>query len=203
MRFTVYPRVALIVALIILVLAAEWAWLRHRRGAAPEPGIAAHAAVPGGPFALTDHTGRAAGAQDFHGRILLLTFGYTGCADICPTVLQHLAAVMDLLDPADPVTPLFVSLDPARDTPEVLAGYVAAFHPGIVGLTGDQAVIGRLAKAYRVNYARHGTEDDYLIDHSAAIYLIGRDGKPVRYFRPETAPAAIAAALRRLLAARS
>jgi protein SCO1/2 len=134
----------------------------------------------GGPFRLTDHTGRAVTDADFGGRFMLIYFGYTYCPDICPTEMQTFAEVMDRLGPlADRVQPILITVDPARDTAEHLAGYVALFHPRLVGLTGTDAQIAEVARAYRVYYAKTDAKDGgaYLMDHSAAVYLMGPDGR--------------------------
>jgi protein SCO1 len=125
----------------------------------------------GGPFALVDHAGRRVTDQDFRGSWLLVQFGYTGCPDLCPLGLDTLAGALDLLGPAaaPQVRPLFVTVDPARDTPTALAGFVPAFHPRLLGLTGNEPEIRAVAKAYRVHRRKvlpnPARPDDYLIDH--------------------------------------
>jgi protein SCO1/2 len=142
----------------------------------------------GGPFALTDHTGGRVTDVDFRGSWLLVQFGYTGCPDLCPLGLDTLARVLDLLGPAAAarVQPLFVTVDPARDTPAALAGFVPAFHPRLVGLTGSEPEIRGVAKAYRVHRRKVLTDparpDDYLIDHGSFTYLMGPDGRFVTLF---------------------
>lgn len=199
-----HPRLVVVVLLITVVLAAEWAWLRLRGQPSSEPvGNTAEvrAAVPGGPFALTDHLGQSVSNRDFGSDLLLIVFGYTYCPDVCPTTLLGVASALDLLgDQAARIRPLFVTIDPARDTPEVLAGYVAAFHPRLVGLTGSAAQIKRMAEDYRVYYARVGPEDGaYTMDHSAFVYLVDADGRPLAYFPHDLAPDDFAAAVRAVL----
>lgn len=133
-------------------------------------------------FALTDHTGRAVTQADFAGRHLLLLFGYTYCPDVCPTGLQTMAATLDRLGAeADKVQAAFVSVDPQRDTPEHLAGYVALFHPRLVGLTGSDEAVADFAKQMRVKYAkvilRPEDPSAYAMDHTASFFLLGPDGK--------------------------
>ncbi|PWC56607.1 SCO family protein [Azospirillum sp. TSO22-1] len=133
-------------------------------------------------FALTDHTGRAVTQADFAGRFLLLTFGYTACPDVCPTGLQTMAATLDALGPeADKVRAAFVTVDPQRDTPAQLSGYVELFHKHLIGLTGDEPAIADFAKQMRVKYAkvvvRPEDPDAYAMDHTASFFLIGPDGK--------------------------
>jgi protein SCO1/2 len=150
----------------------------------------------GGPFTLVDHTGRTVTERDFAGRALLVYFGYTYCPDVCPTELGTIAAAMDAMGPAgERVTPVFISIDPERDTPEALADYVSRFHPRLIGLTGSAEQVAQAARAYRVYYAKVAPRDTtgYLMDHSSFIYFVGPDGRVRSLFRPETAPEAIAA----------
>ncbi len=152
----------------------------------------------GGPFTLVDQTGRSVTEQDFAGRALLVYFGFTYCPDVCPTELGTIAAALDAMGPAgERVTPVFISIDPERDTPEAMADYVSRFHPRMVGLTGSAEQIAQAARAYRVYYAKVRPRDssDYLMDHSSFIYLVGPDGRVRSLFRPETSPEAIAAAV--------
>jgi protein SCO1 len=147
---------------------------------------------------LTDHTGARRPEADFLGRLTLLYFGYTHCADVCPTDLQAIAAAADLLGGDEPVRMLFVTLDPERDTAERLAEYVALFHPRLVGLTGSPAEIRRVARDHKVYSRRVEPPDasDYLLDHSAFIYLRGADGRHLGFFPPGTPAERIAAAVR-------
>jgi protein SCO1/2 len=134
----------------------------------------------GGPFNLVDQTGKQVSDKDFQGRYLLVFFGYTNCPDICPAGLQVMSAALDKLGHrADDIVPLFITLDPARDTPEKLAAYVSSFTPRLVGLTGSESDIASVAKAYRVFYQKVADDKDptrYSIDHSAIFYLMGKDG---------------------------
>lgn len=155
------------------------------------------AAAPGGPFTLVDHRGGTVTDVAFRGKFMLVVFGYTSCPDICPTTLQSVAEAMDRLGPlAARVQPLFVTLDPERDGPEVLAHYVRAFDPRIVGLTGTPAEIEQVARAYRIVFqkvtekAASEANDaaDYSVDHNAFIYLMGPDGSYVTHFSHGVAP---------------
>jgi protein SCO1/2 len=147
-------------------------------------------AAVGGPFSLVDHTGRRVTDQDFSGRYMLIFFGFTHCPDICPSALQVMSEVVDRLGPkADRITPILITLDPERDTPDQLARYVASFHPRLVGLTGTPAEIAAAAKAYRVYYRKAATEasaDTYTIDHTSIVYLMGPDGELVAHFTHAT-----------------
>ncbi len=154
-------------------------------------------------LSFTDHTGRAVSECDYAGKYQLIFFGYTHCPDVCPTDLQVLARAVDALGPAGAaVRPIFISFDPARDTPPVLAEYVANFHPRLIGLTGTRAQISAAAKAYRVIAEKTGESadgKDYLIDHTAQTYLIGPTGEGLEIFDHGTRPQAMAQRIRRHL----
>ena len=143
-------------------------------------------ALIGGPFRLTDSGGNEVTEKDFAGRPMLVYFGFTNCPDICPSGLQIISAALDKLGPAGKdLVPIFVTLDPERDTPEVMGAYVKSFHPRIVGLTGTQDEIAAVAKAYRVYYARvadAGSAGNYSIDHSGFMYLMDRSGQFTQHF---------------------
>ena len=143
----------------------------------------------GGPFELTDHTGRLRTERDFRGQLMLVYFGFTYCPDICPTDLQAIGLAMDKLGKdAESVQPLFITVDPARDTPEHLADYAKLFHPRLVGLSGSADAIRKTADAYKVYYAKVDLNRDggYTIDHTAFIYLMDRDGNYLGFFPPGT-----------------
>ncbi|ADJ21839.1 electron transport protein SCO1/SenC [Hyphomicrobium denitrificans ATCC 51888] len=134
----------------------------------------------GGPFSLIDQTGKRVTDQDFRGKEMLVFFGFTNCPDICPAGLQVMAAALDQLGKkADDVVPLFITLDPERDTPEKMGEYIKNFSPRLVGLTGSASEIAATAKAYRVFYQKVPDEknpNNYSVDHSAFFYLMGKDG---------------------------
>lgn len=142
----------------------------------------------GGPFSLIDHDGNPRTERDFGERFLLVSFGYTYCPDICPTGLQTIATALDLLGRrAVRVQPLFVSVDPARDTPAALKAYVAQFHPRIIGLTGSETQVRAAAKVFRVHRSKvlladADSEADYLVNHSSLSYLMAPDGQFITLF---------------------
>ncbi len=176
-------------------LAGVAAWARWRPGGAGTAGI-------GGPFTLQDGDGKAVTDRDFRGRWMLVYFGYTRCPDACPTALQDMANALDALTPEQraKIAPLFISVDPERDTPAVVRDYVRAFDAPITGLSGTPAQVAAAAKAYRVYYARHPRADgDYEMDHSSIIYLMDPRGEFAGNFTHETAPEVIAAKLRTLV----
>ncbi len=162
-------------------------------------------ALVGGPFSLTNHEGDSVTEQDFRGRLMLVFFGFTFCPDICPTELQTISRAIDELGPeAEEVTPVFITIDPARDTPQRMAEYVAHFGPRFVGLTGSESEVRDAARAYRVYFAKVADEDaaeNYLMDHSAFTYLMDRDGKYVTHFPFRTPASVIASRVRQQLVA--
>lgn len=152
----------------------------------------------GGHFRLTDHTGKIRSDKDFLGQIMLVYFGYTFCPDVCPTDLQQIGQAMTLLgESSNGVTPIFITLDPDRDTRELLSHYVPSFHPKIVGLTGKTNDIQALARAYKVYYAKVPVSGwaRYTIDHSSYIYIMDRKGKYLGFFPPGTSAHRIASYL--------
>jgi protein SCO1/2 len=164
----------------------------------------ARAVEIGGPFELVDQHGVARTDADFRGSYLLVYFGYTYCPDLCPTTLIEMEDALDRLAAADPakaarVVPMFVTVDPARDTPEVLASYAAGFHPRLVALTGSQKALDRMGRRYGVRYGRAPGRgpDDYLVDHTSFVYLMGPDGRYLEHFEKDVGVDDLAAALRR------
>jgi cytochrome oxidase Cu insertion factor (SCO1/SenC/PrrC family) len=156
----------------------------------------------GGPFDLIDHVGRRRTDLEFRGKFLLLYFGYCYCPDVCPTDLMAISDAMDLLGVASgKIQPIFITVDPERDTVEHLADYVTAFHPSLIGLTGTPEQISKLALAYKVYYAKVEAPDgsDYAIEHTGFIYLIGRDGRYLGFFPPNTSAERLAEIIRQQL----
>src|SRR5262245_27680523 len=186
-------------ALIAAVLGAAGALL-HLQADPPAPGRRADAArlmdelmsgkAPiGGPFALTDQNGARRNLSDFRGRLVLLYFGFTYCPDVCPTDLMAIGnAIGSLGSDGDKVQPIFVTLDPERDKPEMLRAYVASFHPRFVALTGSEDEVRRVATSYKVFFekVRPPGVSTYLIDHSAFAYLLDRAGRFITLFPPGT-----------------
>jgi protein SCO1/2 len=154
-------------------------------------------------FKLTDHNGKVARLADFRGKAVVMFFGYTQCPDVCPTTLSAMREAMNLMgDDARRVQVLFVTVDPARDTPALLAQYVPAFHPSFLGLYADEKNIAALAKDFKVFYAKQpgSTPGSYSIDHSTGSYAFDPQGKLRLLLRHGEAPANIAADLKALLA---
>jgi protein SCO1/2 len=162
-------------------------------------------ALVGGPFSLTDHTGKRVTDRDFRGHTLIVMFGFTFCPDVCPTELQLVSAALDKLGPkGKSIVPLFISVDPERDTPAQLALYVKSFHPRLIGLTGTPEEIAAVAKKYRVYFKKvpdPKSTAGYTMDHSALIYVMGPDGSYETHFTPGVSVAALAERLAELLQA--
>ncbi len=160
-------------------------------------------AAIGGPFTLVDGAGKTVTDQAFRGKYMLVYFGYTFCPDVCPTTLNDVAQAVDKLGPAaDKLQPLFITIDPARDKPDVIRQYAAAFSPKLQGLTGSAAQIATVAKEYRVYYAPHKTgpnPDDYTMDHSSVLYLMNPAGQFIGVIRADEGPDAMAADLKKMM----
>jgi protein SCO1/2 len=155
----------------------------------------------GGPFALVDQDGHNVTDKTYAGRWRLMYFGYTFCPDVCPVDVQKIAQGMKAFAAADParaakVVPIFVTVDPERDTPAVLKTFVRAFSPTMVGLSGTPAQADAARKAFRVYAKKAGTGPDYLVDHTAIIYLMDPANQPVSFLDHGATPAAIAAELK-------
>ncbi len=193
---------------LALIAAVTGLYVAQRATKESPPDIVATAVKIGGPFELVTHTGRTVTDADFRGKYLLVFFGYTFCPDVCPTTLRDVADTLDALGPlANAVQPLFITVDPARDTPQVLAEYVTAFDPRLIGLTGTRDQIARVTQVYRVYYAKAtentGTDpNSYLMDHSAFTYLMGPDGAYVTLFPYGTGPEKMAETIRKIIAMR-
>ena len=160
-------------------------------------------ALVGGPFKLIDQSGKDVTDRDFRGRHMLVFFGFTHCPDICPAELQVMSAALDQLgDEAHKVVPVFITLDPERDTQAAIADYVKHFGSNFVGLTGSPEAVAAAAKAYRVAYAKvemQGAADGYTVDHSALVYLMDTDGEYVTHFVYGTSADKMAKTLARYL----
>ena len=156
----------------------------------------------GGPFTLTDQTGKPRSDSEFRGKLMIVYFGYTYCPDVCPADLMAITQALDALGPAAAdVQPVFITIDPERDT-KGLADYVAAFHRSLVGLTGSPDEIREVANSYKAFYAKVPGEKgrDYSIDHTGVIYLMGRNGEYLGFMPPQTNADRLTEILRKYLA---
>ena len=194
------PVAVLLAGFVILGAGAFLALSLHEtpRGAA---GTLLASAI-GGPFQLVDQNGKTVTNADLKGKWSLVYFGYTHCPDACPTALNDISIALDELGPKrDAVRPVFITVDPERDTPEVLKSYVTAFDAPILALTGTPEEIAQAARGYRVYYAKHPeTGGDYSMDHSSVIYVMDPEGRFTASFTHENTPEQIAERLKKLLA---
>ena len=190
-------RLILIIAAFFagLVLCLSLVLLVVQRGSVPVP----QASAVGGPFKLIDQNGRTVTEQDMKGKPFLVFFGFTHCPDVCPTALFDISEVFRRLGPdADRAAALFITVDPERDTPEVIKNYLSSFDPHLRGLTGEQAAVDSVIKAYRA-YAKKVPNPDgsYSMDHTALVYLMDKEGRFVAPFNLKRRPEDSAADLRR------
>jgi protein SCO1/2 len=188
----IYGIIGLVVVLLIMGTGA-YVWLSG----------GGSASLVGGPFTLEDSAGKQVSDRDFRGKYMLVYFGYTFCPDVCPTTLNEVADALEHLGTkANDLQPIFITVDPKRDTPAVVKQYTAAFSPKLIGLTGTPEQIAAVAKAYRVYYAEHRTgpgPNDYSMDHSSILYLMGPDGKFVAPVRADESGKDMAADLNKLM----
>lgn len=161
------------------------------------------AAAVGGPFTLVNGQGQTVTNRTFRGKYMLVYFGYTHCPDVCPTTLSDIAGALQKLGPkAARVVPVFITVDPARDTPAVVGHYAALFSPRIIGLSGSAAQVARVADEYHVYYAKHVTgpgPDDYSMDHSSVLYLMDPNGRFVAPIAAEGSVHSLTDSLARLV----
>ncbi|MBT5264866.1 MAG: SCO family protein [Rhodospirillaceae bacterium] len=188
-----------LIALAVLLAATGYAGYRAWQ---MNQGVSTPTASIGGPFSLIDQSGKTVTDESFRGKFMLIYFGYTFCPDVCPTSLSAMGDALDLLGiEADKIKPLFITVDPERDTVEVLADYHQHFHPFFSYLTGTPKQVAVAAKAYRVFFRKAPTADgkDYFMDHTSLTLVMGPDGKYVGHFPHDSTPEQIAKGLRRFI----
>jgi protein SCO1 len=197
-RFAV---VAIVFAALLVIAAGVLLALAVRE--TPRGGAAgtALASAIGGSFHLIDQNGKAVSDADLKGKWQLIFFGYTHCPDACPTALNEIALALDQLgEKRSDIAVVFITVDPERDTPEVMKSYVQSFDAPIIALTGSADAVAQAAKAYRVYYAKHPRGDgDYDMDHSAVIYVMNPEGRFTATFTPDSTADAIAQRLQKLI----
>lgn len=161
-----------------------------------KPDLEVSQSIIGGPFEMVNHLGETVTQETFKGRHMLVYFGYTFCPDVCPTELQSMTvALNDMGKKADAITPVFVTIDPARDDVAAVRDYIGFFHPRLVGLTGTPEQVKTITDAFGVFYARArdtGETSDYLMDHSSLIFLMDEEGRYVTHIRTGTSPEVMA-----------
>lgn len=189
-----FSKIVVIVAAII-TMAALWFITTAKENKKPlaGQGYSAGKAEIGGDFVLTDQNGNQFSSAQLRGRPSLIYFGFTFCPDICPTSLQKLTAVIDTLDRYKiDVTPIFITIDPKRDTVASLKQYLAHFHKKIIGLTGSEEAIKEAADKFKVYYAiapgSNPKGNDYLLDHTSMVYLMDKNGEYMTHFHLDSNP---------------
>jgi protein SCO1/2 len=176
---------------VAIATGVYFTFLKPSNDCAPTGVIAGNAQI-GGPFELVTHKGVAVTEKDVLTGLSLVYFGYTFCPDICPFDMARNVEAVDLLDEIGiDVTPVFITIDPARDTPQVLSDYADVMHPKMVGLTGTDAQIATAAKAYKTFYRKNGEGEDYLMDHMRFTYLMSPEGF-LDFIRPDQTPEQVA-----------
>jgi len=206
MRKIIFALTALLCAGLVTLLSNK----QETNAAVMRPGemVGVGEAMIGGNFTLVDQQGKTVKDSDFRGRLMLVFFGFTHCPDICPVSTKTLSDAMGLLgDKADQVAPIFISVDPERDTPPVMKDYFSNFDSRMIALTGDAEQIRQVAGAYKAYYSKHEPKaeshdeghDHYTVDHSGFIYLMDRDGKYVTHFPYDASAQSIVETVKPLL----
>lgn len=182
-RRLVLPLVVFLAGALALAAAAILTFSPSRQGQSGTASV-------GGPFTLTTQEGKTLTEKDLRGAPFLVFFGFTHCPDICPTKLFEISEVLRAAGgKGEKLKALFVTVDPERDTPEVMKSYLGSFDPRILGLSGDRPAIDAMIKAYRAYARKVPTKDDYTMDHTALVYLMAKDGSFVGAFNIEQPPA--------------
>lgn len=186
---------------LVLALIGSMAYIQLNPGAIPAPRIVDDIR----PFTLTNHHGERISHEDFSGKYMLVFFGYSFCPDVCPTELAKVTAALDSLEKKgrsiDNIQPLFITIDPERDSVDQLKDYVTLFHPKLMGLTGTAEEIAEVAKTYQVYYGKSDPEDTsegYLMDHMSLLFLLDGSARRIHMFSSATTPDELATALESL-----
>ena len=192
---------------IVIVLAAIYAGTKYMALAPVEVPPHPETATSGGPaiggaFTLVDQSGAPYTEKNLRGHYSLVFFGFSHCPDMCPTALANITAALDSMLPkaAEKITPVLITVDPERDTPEVLKAYAANFHPRLVALTGTEEQTEQAASAFKVYHqVSDPSVDDYMVNHSGFIYVMGPDGEYIKHFTHTTAPESMAIELEQIV----
>jgi cytochrome oxidase Cu insertion factor (SCO1/SenC/PrrC family) len=184
-------------AVVAVLIFAAYRYASTTKQPVSTPNLAANAG-PGGPFTLTSHAGKIVSDTDFRGKFMLVYFGYSYCPDVCRIELHKITVALNILDESGfditPIQPLFISVDPERDTVAELADYVQDYHPSLIALTGTLDQIKDVAKKYKVYFSKRPQEEagDYLMDHQSFIFVMDQDGVYNRLFSSRDTPQDIA-----------
>ena len=193
---------ALLIAVVaaVAVAATVYVWRAGDAAKGAAETRTAGRALIGGPFALVDHTGRTRTEKDLLGKFAVVNFGFSNCPDVCPTTLQTISDALETMGPAAwRIRPVFITVDPERDTVERLKIYREAFDDRFLMLTGSVAAVARAAKAYKVGYSKMkpAADGSYMVNHTALIYLMSPDGGYLTHFPFRISPDKLAAALKK------
>ncbi|MDH5489191.1 MAG: SCO family protein [Rhodospirillaceae bacterium] len=197
-----FVAVVVVMAVTVVVLATVGRGFFAPSNDAQQATVVGKASI-GGPFQLIDGTGKPVSDMDFRGKYMIIYFGYTFCPDVCPTSLGEIADALDMLSPdqLEKIVPIFISVDPERDTPEVVGDYVTHFHDRLIGLTGSLDAVKSVAKSYKAYFSKGDVDDvgNYPVDHTSYTYVVGPDGKFVTAYRHATPAQDMAKSLKDML----
>ncbi|MDH5772091.1 MAG: SCO family protein [Rhodospirillaceae bacterium] len=197
-----FVAVLVVVAVTVVVLATVGRGFFGSSNDTQQTTVVGKASI-GGPFQLLDGTGKPVSDMDFRGKYMIIYFGYTFCPDVCPTSLGEIADALDMLSPdqLEKIVPIFISIDPERDTPEVVGDYVTHFHDRLIGLTGSLDAVKSVAKSYKAYFSKGDVDDvgNYPVDHTSYTYVVGPDGKFVTAYRHATPAQDMAKSLKDML----
>jgi cytochrome oxidase Cu insertion factor (SCO1/SenC/PrrC family) len=187
------PNMRILLSLVLVIIAVI-VWMQFLNKENTPTAAENSRALIGGEFSLTNHKGEPVTDKDFLGKYMIVYFGYTFCPDVCPMDLQIMADAMRILPPEEleQVNPVFITIDPERDTVDVMAEYVSYFHDDMIGLTGTNEQVDSIKKAYRVYAAKAADSADYLVDHTSYTYFMGKEGTLLRHFNHGEDPEAMA-----------
>ena len=198
----IFVAIVVVLAITVVVLATVGRGFFTPSEDASKTTIVGKASI-GGPFHLVDGSGKPVSDMDYRGKYMIIYFGYTYCPDVCPTSLGEIAGALDMLSPdqLEKVVPIFISVDPERDTPKVVGEYVKHFHDRLIGLTGPLDAVKSAAKAYRAYFSKGeaDADGDYPVDHTSYTYVVGPDGQFITAYRHATPALDIAKSLKDML----